>query len=403
MASMNIEEALSIIEALSAGCDPQTGEGLSRSDILCRSDVSDALVTITEALQVIRSAVTTEEAGSKPPPDVNKESEHSAYEAAKIQFNIDATGGPKRFTTPGWFYIGPAVAYCPKCRVRTEAFRKPYTTRAGLRFHFWALLCLECQYFFRPIELGAARKTLYGSSQHRPTSDSGQGPLPDQPKTVASQEHVSTRLCDIHIQHSPGVEVQIQQKGSITGTLSEEINEIIGILSEEISETDLVEYGEQQIENLLKIQRSGKQDFDERDVEILHHTEKQIKEIKVFTEELDDLPYLQFKEEVDEAVDLFRSIVHRVDGWKIAGRINKEIRALAEKRGSLPTRAEFQQNGRLQKGKRALESNPPTCSKHPQHKMVLRESNDDYFWGCPEFPSCWHKRSLTKEQRGLLG
>ena len=52
---MTIDEALRIVEALAAGCDPRTGEALVRPQIVVRPDASEALVTVAEALQVVRS------------------------------------------------------------------------------------------------------------------------------------------------------------------------------------------------------------------------------------------------------------------------------------------------------------------------------------------------------------
>jgi len=51
---VNIDEAISVIEALSSGCDPQTGEELDSSQLLRRSDIAEALTALIEAIHIIR-------------------------------------------------------------------------------------------------------------------------------------------------------------------------------------------------------------------------------------------------------------------------------------------------------------------------------------------------------------
>lgn len=124
---MTVEEALVIVEALSVDCDPQTGEEMPASHLICRNDVADALVTLSEALHVVRAAVETPRDIEQPSSNEDLgESMLDAYEAVTKRFNIDAVGEPPHFGSPGWFYVGPAVTSCPTCDSETEAFRRPY-------------------------------------------------------------------------------------------------------------------------------------------------------------------------------------------------------------------------------------------------------------------------------------
>jgi hypothetical protein len=167
---MNIDEAIIVAEALATGCDPQTGEELDASNLLRRPDISKALATLTEAIHIIRGTVTlaeSEDIGYS--LDGAESSTKTAYEAVNEQFGVTATGGPARFNKPGWFYIGPAISNCTECRSTMEAFRKPYRTKAGVQYHYWALYCPKCSTLIEPKSLGEKRKELYDSSELRPT------------------------------------------------------------------------------------------------------------------------------------------------------------------------------------------------------------------------------------------
>ena len=167
---MNIDEAISVIEALSSGCDPQTGEELDSSQLLRRSDIAEALTALIEAIHIIRGTLTVSESeGINYSPKESEFSDKNAYEAVKDKFGAIATGGPSRFNKPGWFYIGPAVIDCPECKTTVEAFRKPYKTKAGIQYHYWALFCPTCQKLFEPKSLGDKRKEIYASSELRPS------------------------------------------------------------------------------------------------------------------------------------------------------------------------------------------------------------------------------------------
>lgn len=96
----------------------------------------------------------------------------SAGDASFTQFGIRPHGGPARFERPGWFYVGTTLAHCPDCGSLLEGLRAPYRTRAGVRCHFWALVCLRCARLWAPRDLtDEVRHDIYESAKHRPTSD----------------------------------------------------------------------------------------------------------------------------------------------------------------------------------------------------------------------------------------
>ncbi len=107
--------------------------------------------------------------GPQIPTPLPSETRWSLPDAVAHQFDRETKGGPQRFLRPGWFYTGQAVAQCPRCHVVLEGFRAPYTTSAGVTYHYWGLACLSCSTLWSPQEVDAAsRKELYRQSEHRP-------------------------------------------------------------------------------------------------------------------------------------------------------------------------------------------------------------------------------------------
>ena len=54
-------------------------------------------------------------------------------------------------------------------------------------------------------------------------------------------------------------------------------------------------------------------------------------------------------------------------------------------------------NNEIEERIRILEQHPPGCTKC-SHNLIIREGKGSYFWGCPDFPDCWGKKFLTKEE-----
>lgn len=159
---MRIEEAIEYIYALAAGCDPLTGETLDDGELVVREDVAKALELVSESLGVIKSALTGEE-------DQKKNELKGVYQLAYIMFNIKADGGPKRFSSDDWFHVGSSSEGCPKCNNSLEVFRKPYKTKADVEYHYWAVLCKECEKFMQPKQADIKTKDLPSSADLLPS------------------------------------------------------------------------------------------------------------------------------------------------------------------------------------------------------------------------------------------
>lgn len=66
-----------------------------------------------------------------------------------------------RFNSDGWFPVGITITRCPQCRsLPLYGFRKPYITRRGDQYHYWALFCRQCANLFDPASLDEKSKKM---------------------------------------------------------------------------------------------------------------------------------------------------------------------------------------------------------------------------------------------------
>lgn len=184
-------------------------------------------------------------------------------------------------------------------------------------------------------------------------------------------------------------------------SIREQVDSLKALVLKEVNENKIVESGEEVICSLRSAWRSNKNSFSDCDVDTIKELKRKIKAIKKFIEEKRDFPDVLTKEEAEEAVGRLYSIVEKVDGLQVSGRINKEIRELIERKSNLPSQAVTQRTSELRRAMASLSSRSPTCIKCDSN-MVLREGNSDFFWGCSIFPQCWRKKRLTKEELRML-
>ena len=125
--------------------------------------------------------------------------------------------------------------------------------------------------------------------------------------------------------------------------------------------------------------------------------------ISEFIDEEEDFKYIDTQDDADETIGRLYPLIELTEGLAVAGRINKEIRELVERKNTLPSRTLKQHEIKLKDAINKLNTNAPTCKRdNCGCKMVIRQGNGTYFWGCSSFPKCWGKQWLKKEELALL-
>lgn len=124
-----------------------------------------------------------------------------------------------------------------------------------------------------------------------------------------------------------------------------------------------------------------------------------IADAKAYTETKEDCE--QYKLEISELIKNLTDV-----DSKVLAHAKRTIRELDELILKLPSSIE-KDNQRLKKEKLShLQSNAPVCKVH-NIKMVLREAENGYFWGCPNFSlpakdKCFQTKKLNKEELVIL-
>ena len=184
--------------------------------------------------------------------------------------------------------------------------------------------------------------------------------------------------------------------------IKNDIKDIDELLNDEVDENKLLEKSKKKINKLREKYKEDKSNFDNKDLENLKENAKKIKAIKDFKEELEEFEYLEFQEEVDEVIGRLYPIISTIEGLSVTQRIEKEIRVLQSRRDKLPREGVQRLESEKLKGINQLSANAHKCKKCGS-RMVLREGNNTFFWGCSTFPGCWGQHWLTKEEKNILG
>ena len=184
-------------------------------------------------------------------------------------------------------------------------------------------------------------------------------------------------------------------------TLKKKIENLLKIVQKEQNEKNLILKGEEILNSLRNEYIADKDDFSAEDIKILKTIADQIDSVHMFRDEIEEFPYFEFKEDIDDAINRLFPIIETTEGLLIVNRVKKEIRGLIEKRQLLPNQSEIKNDRVISNAMIKLEANSGICKKCGG-KMVVRKGKNDYFWGCSNFPNCWYKSPLKKEELNIL-
>ncbi len=121
--------------------------------------------------------------------------------------------------------------------------------------------------------------------------------------------------------------------------IHETINELTGLLKNETGERHLLDHGTKLIESLRKAWKVQKNEFSQDIINnSLQKSASQLEAISEFIEEEEDFGYIDTQDDADETIGRLYPLIELTEGLAVAGRINKEIRELVERKSSLPPR-----------------------------------------------------------------
>ncbi len=179
------------------------------------------------------------------------------------------------------------------------------------------------------------------------------------------------------------------------------VAELKQLTQTELNESNIVKNGNVLLTQLRKHWHVAKDDFSSEIILDLKNLGQLISNVDTFIEELDEFPYLQTQEDVDETISNLYSVVEQTEGLAVSKRVLKEIRELATKRKQLPNAKEKHVSQVVASAISTLSAQTPDCKKCGS-KMRLRDGRGYYFWGCSTFPTCWSRKYLKKEELALF-
>ena len=176
-------------------------------------------------------------------------------------------------------------------------------------------------------------------------------------------------------------------------TISSRVDEIDSLVRTSLSVSELTLVLTHKLDYLRKLYATDKTLFLPDQVNRLRFAASVPDLIAEFMEAMEERSYITHQEDVEELVAQFAKISDALPNCRFAGRAEKEARELVELHTKLPTRFQIEAE--------RLRKQEPPCPKCGS-KLVLRESMHGLFWGCREFPLCYGKLNLTREQAELL-
>lgn len=186
-------------------------------------------------------------------------------------------------------------------------------------------------------------------------------------------------------------------------TIRQRISELLTLVETETDENTLLKDGRNGLNELRSGWRANRSEYSVEDIESLRLATSQLDAIEQFIEEEEEFEYISDRDDADEVIARLYPLVEATSVLAIAGRIQKEIRELVERKQKMPTKASRQRSAKTAQAIRSLSASAPEC-RNPTHenpvKMTLREGPPNvFFWGCPTFPGCWRKLRLSREEQ----
>lgn len=123
--------------------------------------------------------------------------------------------------------------------------------------------------------------------------------------------------------------------------------------------------------------------------------------LREFIDAVEDKGSIRTREDAQDLASRFAELRDKLSPHLVSKRADKEMREVIAKSKTLPFGAVVAGDVEFQKRRIRLESAAKPCQKCGA-KMVLRESQYGYFWGCGDFPTCFASRWLSPEDSESL-
>lgn len=189
--------------------------------------------------------------------------------------------------------------------------------------------------------------------------------------------------------------------GNPMGSTSETIEELRNALATCADERKLLELVDDSLSLLRARYRQFRSEFSEESIQFLKALSLVQDALREFADAIEDKNWVHSRDDAQELACRFGELGERLSPHLVAKRAAKETRELLSKAQSLPFSAVCAGESDFHRRISQLEAAGKKCRKCGS-KMVLRESQYGYFWGCSTFPQCFSRQWLSGEESKLL-
>jgi len=182
---------------------------------------------------------------------------------------------------------------------------------------------------------------------------------------------------------------------------SETIEELRNALVTCADERKLLEFVDKSLSLLRVRYRQFRSEFSDESIQFLKELSLFQDALSEFVDAIEDKNWVYSRDDAQELACRFGEIEERLSPHLVAKRAAKEIRELLSKAQSLPFSAVRAGESDFRRRVSQLEAAEKKCRKCGS-RMVLRESQYGYFWGCSTFPQCFGRQWLSGEESKLL-
>jgi hypothetical protein len=182
---------------------------------------------------------------------------------------------------------------------------------------------------------------------------------------------------------------------------SELLADLRRALETNANERQLLEFIGECLSTLRGMYREQRSEFSDEVVVFLKSLTSVQDSLREFVEAVEEKAWVRTHDDAQELAARFGELKERLSPHFVAKRAEKEFREVVAKAQSLPFAAVVAGEADLRHRRVKLESAVQPCQKCGT-KMVLRESQHGYFWGCSTFPKCFGRRWLSDEESKCL-
>jgi hypothetical protein len=184
-------------------------------------------------------------------------------------------------------------------------------------------------------------------------------------------------------------------------SVSELLADLHSALETNANERKLLDFIDECLSLLRTIYRERRAEFTDEAIVFLKSLTSVQDSLRELIEAIEDKDWIRTRDDAQELAARFGELKERLTPHFVAKRAEKEFREVVANAQSLPFAAVVAGEANFRHLCSQLESSMKPCQKCGS-KMVLRESQHGYFWGCSTFPKCFSRRWMSAEESKCL-